>query len=202
MKTVFDNRFWQFMAKTADFVVLNLLFLLTCLPVITIGTSVSALFCVTIKEADTESAYLIKGYLSAWKKNFKEATPVWILHLALSFLFLFSFRFWYSLKTGLSAVICTVLAVLFFILILSMIYTYPLIARYKNTRRQTLKNSVLIPLSNPVPTAEILGVIVIAVTMNCFLKPFRILMLLIGFSFTSYCCSFIFLKLFRRLEQK
>lgn len=202
MKTVFDNRFWQFMAKTADFVVLNLLFLVTCLPVFTIGTSLSALYTVTIKEADTESAYLIKGYLSAWKRNFKEATPLWLLHLGLGFLFLFSFRFWYSLKTGLSAFICTVLAIACILLILSILYTYPLIARYKNTRRQTLKNSILIPLSSPVPTVELLAIFIFALAMSYFLKPFRILMLVIGFSFTAYCSSFILLKLFRRLESQ
>lgn len=202
MKTVFDNRFWQFMAKAADFIALNLLFTVTCLPVITIGTSLSALYSVTIKEADTESAYLIKGYLSAWKRNFKEATPVWLLHLGLIFLFLFSFRFWYSLKTGLSALICTVLAAASLVLVLSIVYTYPLIARYKNTRHQTLKNSILIPLSNPIPTVKILAILVFAVTMNYFLRPLRILTLLTGFSFTAYCCSFVFLKLFHHLEGK
>ena len=44
-----DNKFFTFMGKAADLILLNIIFLICCLPVVTIGASVTAMYYVTLK---------------------------------------------------------------------------------------------------------------------------------------------------------
>lgn len=39
-----DSKFFAVMSKIGDFIVLNILFVITCIPIITIGTSFCALY--------------------------------------------------------------------------------------------------------------------------------------------------------------
>ena len=42
-----DNPFWRFMSLVADLIILNLLFVLCSIPIITIGASTTALYTET-----------------------------------------------------------------------------------------------------------------------------------------------------------
>ena len=59
------------MSKAADIMILNMLFILTSLPIITIGTSLTALYSVSLKQSAGTSAYVAKEYFHAWKENFR-----------------------------------------------------------------------------------------------------------------------------------
>jgi len=58
------------------FVVLNLLYLMTCLPVVTIGVATSALYEVTFRYADEERGNLLRDYIAALRRNAAQATAV------------------------------------------------------------------------------------------------------------------------------
>ena len=49
------NPVLDFINTLCNYVILNLVFLITCLPVFTIGTALSSLYYVTLKEARGES---------------------------------------------------------------------------------------------------------------------------------------------------
>lgn len=84
MKNIFnlDNRFFTFMGKVADVMILNLLFIITSIPTITIGTSLTALYSVSLKQSSGTSSYIAKEYFFAWKTNFKQSTIMWIFSLS------------------------------------------------------------------------------------------------------------------------
>ena len=62
------------LSRAFDLAVLNLLFLLTCIPVFTVGAAVTALYDVMLKLVRDEEGALIKGYFGAFMENFKKAT--------------------------------------------------------------------------------------------------------------------------------
>ncbi len=62
------------LSRAFDLAVLNLLFLLTCIPVFTVGAAVTALYDVMLKLVRDEEGALIKGYFGAFSENFKKAT--------------------------------------------------------------------------------------------------------------------------------
>ena len=52
-----DNKFFTVMGRVADLIMLNVVFLICCLPIVTIGASLTALHYVTLKMARNEESY-------------------------------------------------------------------------------------------------------------------------------------------------
>ena len=73
-----ENGFFGFMNRIGDIVFLNVVFLITCIPVVTIGNSLIALYCVSLKMAKGEEGYVVRGYFKAFKDNFKKGIIVGI----------------------------------------------------------------------------------------------------------------------------
>ena len=78
-----ENKFFTFMGKVADLMALNLIFLITSLPVITLGASLTALSSVTLSMAKKRETYIFKMYWKIWKANLKRSTLLFLIAAAL-----------------------------------------------------------------------------------------------------------------------
>ena len=65
-----DNGFFRFMTRVADALILNLIFLITCIPVVTIGASYTAMYNYCLKAVNNEEGYIWKSYWKSFKTNF------------------------------------------------------------------------------------------------------------------------------------
>ena len=79
-----DNKFFTVMGRVADLIMLNVVFLICCLPIVTIGASLTALHYVTLKMARNEESYIIRSFFKSFKQNFKQSTLIWILMAAVA----------------------------------------------------------------------------------------------------------------------
>ena len=82
-----DSPLMTFLSKMADLMILNLLTLLCCLPIITAGDAMTALYYMTIKMVKNEECYIVKGYFKSFKENFKQATIIWLIALVVGIIF-------------------------------------------------------------------------------------------------------------------
>ena len=73
---------FRFLDRLWDLIVLNVLFIITCIPLFTVGAAISALYTVTMKGVRKEDSYIVRSYLSAFKENFKKSTILWLLMIA------------------------------------------------------------------------------------------------------------------------
>ena len=73
-----DGKFLETFNKITDLVTLNILWLLCCIPIITIGASTSALYQVTLQIAENRDSYITKEFFKAFRENFRQATIVWL----------------------------------------------------------------------------------------------------------------------------
>ena len=69
-----DNKILNMFSRIIDLILLNFLFLLTSIPIFTLGASMTALFSVSLKMVRNEESYIARNYFHAFKKNFKQAT--------------------------------------------------------------------------------------------------------------------------------
>ena len=76
---VIDSPVMKFLGRLGDIIILNLIFVVTSLPVITIGTALSALYAVAMKLARGEDPSILKEYMKAFKQNMKPATISWLI---------------------------------------------------------------------------------------------------------------------------
>ncbi len=193
-----DGQFYKVTTTIFQFTFLNILFLLSCLPLFTIGAATSALFEVTIRFADDERGELIIGYLQALRTNFMQATASFLLLLFPIVALIYSSLFWFSAETILASVFALLLTVAALYLFIVLVYCLALVGRYENSFKHTLKNAFLLPLSAPVRS---LGLALIPVTAFCMVILFpvvKMLLLIFGFSFVIYCSSFLLLSVFRK----
>lgn len=200
MKFRTDSPFFQFVSTLTDFIVLNLIFLITCIPVITTGAAVTALYSVTLKEARGEHGYFVRTYMNTFRESFKKSTIVFLIYFIIGSVLLFNIVFWLQIP-GITGNLFLILVTLLSLLhLVSAFYVFPLISRFENSLLQTIKNSLLIGLSNRFCTIVLLLLSAVACILMYFFSSFRIFMLIFGFAFCAYCASFFFTKVFQKYE--
>ena len=141
-----DGPVMQLITKIVYAVWLNILWVICCLPVFTVGASTTALFYVTLKIAKNEEGNITRAFFGAFKENFRQATVIWLILLGAGIVlgidgYIFYF-FWFesALWTFGTAVFMAVLAAYAIILM----YIFPLLARFDNTIWAMFKNSLMI----------------------------------------------------------
>ena len=80
-----NSPFMRSMAKVADIIILNFLFMLCCIPVITIGPAITALYSVTMKLVRDEEGGIVKEFFSSFRLNLKQGIVIHILFLVIAF---------------------------------------------------------------------------------------------------------------------
>lgn len=137
-----DSGFMRGLSRMTDIVLLNLLFILTSIPIVTIGASTSALYSVFFRWHRQEESGYVKAYFRAFARDFKEATLLWLAFVVFMAISLFDIWFFFYQAGPLSY-----LAVLFCFLGSIGLFTYSyaiiLVSLFQNSFRGTLKNALL-----------------------------------------------------------
>lgn len=201
-----DNVIVRALNKICDMVCLNILWLVCCIPVFTIGASTTALYTVMMKMVKNEEGYIFRGFFKAFKENFKQSTVMWIILCLLGIVCFIDYRV-AGLIAGTAGMVLRVIFFLFGFFILSVvIYVFPLTARYENTIRATFRNAMLLTIGRFPYTLLMVAVLVIAVLAslwNSVTLMFAIpLWFLIGGSLLAWINSFILWRVFRIFESE
>ncbi|NLG03098.1 MAG: YesL family protein [Clostridia bacterium] len=191
-----DSPLMSFLGKMADLLWLNILYILCCIPIITIGASTSALYYVTLKMSANEEGYITKSFFKSFKQNFKQATIIWLMMLVVGAVIFVDFRFLSMNETPFGKAIFIALCIICVLLAFVSVYIFPLLAKFDNTIKNSLKNALLISIRHfPYTIVLIVGMIVPFILIFLIMRLLPLLFLF-AFSFTAYYCSFIFKKIF------
>ena len=152
-----DSKFMEIFGRITDLVLLNLLFLITCLPVFTIGAAIPALYTMCFRLMREEYSGIVKSYFRSFKDNFKQATLIWLLLLVLVVPALYYFILLFRLEGILrySAFVFVLIAV---VGLMTASYVFPWISQFENTTVQSLKNALILSISRLPRTAAILAI--------------------------------------------
>lgn len=194
MKTTLANPVLDFINTLCNFVVLNLVFLISCLPVITIGTALSSLYYVTLREARGEYGYLVRTYIKEFRKNLKSGTAAFAVLFVIGAVILFNLAFWFNLGGIPAAVITGLMAVGAIVWLFTFTYTFPLIARFNNSTKQTLINAFCLMMSNVKATLALLLIYVMVLFLCVFLAPMKLMMVLFSALPSLLTASLLYLK--------
>ena len=74
-----NNFFFRFMGKLFDTVALSIVYVLVCIPIVTIGPATSALYYSTVKSIRRDRSYPIKEFFKAFKRDFKQSFIVGLI---------------------------------------------------------------------------------------------------------------------------
>ena len=201
-----DNPVMEFIAKIFDLVILNLIFIFSCVPIITIGASTSALSYVTLKMVRGEDPYIWRNFWKSFRQNFKQGTLVWIFSI-LIFIFLgMDFYIINSQNTSLFAVVRILLWIVCAAALSVFLYVFPVISHFACTTKQALKNALLMTFGHLPYTLMMLALAGLLLFLcSSSSKLFAMIVVLsgiCGFSVVSFVYSIMFDRIFQKYESE
>lgn len=197
-----DNKFFTIMNRVGDLIILNIVFLVCSIPLITIGASATALYYVTLKMTRNEESYLVRSFFKSFKENFKQSTLIWVILLAALFLLRADFIITDAVSGSLISVFRYLLMVVAFFVAMVLLYIFPLQAKFENTLKNTFRNALLMSIRHLPST--LLMLVITTVPMGITLSvPIVFLYgllvwILLGFSLTALINSRFLVKIFDR----
>lgn len=158
VKEVFqqDNPLNAVMTKIFDLIVLNILWLVCCVPIITIGASSTALYYMTLKMVRNQESGIVKGFFKSFRKNFRQSVPVTLLLLLFVGILVTDFHILGNSGQKGNSVMYGVCITILIMGSAVFSYTFPLLAKFENTVRNTILNAAKIAVTHMKQTAVIL----------------------------------------------
>ena len=156
-KLNFDNPFFHFMGHLGDVVLLNLLWVLCCVPIVTAGASTTALLAVARKMAAGEEYRVWRGFFQALRQNWRQTALLWLILAAAGALFLADVFLAYqmpgvegNLLRGTGIGLCLVW-------LTAAGNAFALVARYEYTPGRVLRDALYLATQRPLSALTTIG---------------------------------------------
>ena len=189
------------MSKVADLCILNIICVVCCIPVITAGASITAMYYVTLKMVRNEEAYIIRSFFKSFKQNFKQATIINLIMLLIGLVLYVDLNVSKAMQGGAGQIFHVIFMAVVLIYFILFLYVYPVLARFYNTIKNTIKNALFMAIRH-LPYTVVMVLIAVCPLLLLLVKSYQIqstlfvLFLLMGFALIAYCNSYFLAKIF------
>lgn len=196
-----ESPIFVFLSRMADLMILNVVFLITCIPIVTIGAAWSSLYYVTLKMIRNEESYIVRSYFKSFKQNFKQSTLMWIIVLILGFLLYMDLRIMTVMESSAgSNVIRIGIYMLGLVGIFVLQYLFPLVAKFFNSTKNMFRNAFLMAIRH-LPQTVVMAVIstgsVILTFLNGWTLTYGLLIwIMVGFALVAMANSWFLVRIF------
>lgn len=200
-----DNFLMRFCEKVLDIVTVNLLFVVSCLPIVTIGVAKISLYQTIFEVKGSRRVPVFKTYIRAFKQNLKLGLQLGLLELGIFLISVVDLSlFWGQTGLGFQLIKAICLGILIF-LTLVMLASYPIAARYDLTWKEVLQKGLLLVSFNFVWFFLMLAIILLII-MLLYLSGFTLVLggsafLLFGFGLLAFCQAGLMEKLFAKYQE-
>ncbi|MDE5697469.1 MAG: DUF624 domain-containing protein [Lachnospiraceae bacterium] len=195
-----DSPLMNFLNKVADIMILNLLFLVFSIPVFTIGAAFSAAYYMGFKMVKNEETYIVRGFWKAFKENFKQGTAIWLILLVVFGVLVADYRIIAYSGIEFAQWIRIAMTTVTVVVLMGVVFMFPLQARFINPVKNTIKNAFLMALSH-LPTAFLLVVVyAVPLVFLYFVPQILPVIIVMGFGLVIYIKSFLLLRVFKKYE--
>lgn len=195
-----DSPIMKFLTRMADLMILNVLGIVCCLPVITIGASLTATHYISLKLIRGEEGYIVRGFFESFKENFKQATIVWMIIIAVALLVAGDILIINNSGIEFHVVLKTVIIIAGVLIACTFLYVFAILAKFDNTIMNTIKNALFMSL-HQFPKTVLMVVFHVVPPAAFILIPQSIpVVLMFGFILPVYLSALLYNKFFRKLE--
>lgn len=204
MRNIFnmDNGFFRAMGRLADLMILNLLFILFSLPIVTIGASATAMHYVTLKMAANEEGYVFRSFWKSFRQNFLQATVIWVAMLVVGFVLGLDLSILNRADGSFNKILLVLISAITLLYIMVLIYVFPLLSRFENKITITIRNAFIIAIADFPRTflmmVLVIGAVILTIWNNFTFWYGLLFWLLCGFALIAFANSFFFNKIFRK----
>lgn len=203
-----DSKFWHFATLVADFILLNLLFIVLCIPVVTIGPAVSALIHTTLKLSEDENRTIIKPFWNEFKRDITKKMVLWIVYLVLIAAMVYMVQFYWNFANN-NVDLFRIFGFMLFVLsalilvttIVASIIGLAMTTKYFSPIKRLIKNSYLLIIVMPFQSLIMTSAFVIATIFFIYqTAPVFFFFLVIGFAGLAYTFAPLIREIFTKIK--
>ena len=199
-----DGPVFRFLETVANLLLLNLLCLVCCLPVITIGPALTANYYVALKLVRKEETSIFRNFFHSFRQNFKQGLLLGVGVMLLAAILLTDLQvltYLTAIPEAASKVLIVVIGLFLLILAMISVYLFAVLAQFENTIKDLIKwSAILVVRHLPV---TLISLVIAALPVLCmifipalFLQTVMPIMLLIGFAGIAYLQSYFYARVF------
>lgn len=197
-----DTPFFRLMSMIGDLMLLNLMWIVFSLPVITIGASTTALLYTGMKLARGRDGYVVSNFWKSFKLNLKQSTVIWLLLLLFGGALGYAGWFWMNRESGISRILAVLAIGLAILYLIELMFVFAVQAKFTNTIMNTMKNALVMGIQNfPITILCIVGVGLLA-GLNYTFFVANILTLVIGVGALGWVLGMLYNLAFRKYLPK
>ena len=199
-----------FLTRFADIMILNILFLVTCLPVITMGVAWTSMYYVALKiiqDEKNEEISVLKSYFHSFKQNLLQGIEIWVLALLFGSILLLDVRIIAGMEAQtLRTVLFVATGTVVLLFVLTLQFVFPYLSRFSTKFLTTIKNAALMTIAQ-FPRAILMIVITAVAVWLTLLNKYTIytgifFWMSVGFSTIALIKTKMFVRIFKGIEQK
>ena len=164
-----ENKVFSTLSKVFDMIVIGLVWILLCIPIITIGPATTALYYTIVKVIRRERSYLFKEFWRSFKLNFKQGIVVSIIFVVFAFIMYVDFRFLneaveesYKYRSVLYGVYLVVIVMAVFL----FLYVFPILSRFTVSTKQLFKWAFLLSVRHFVSTFLMTAILAVFIVLS------------------------------------
>lgn len=197
-----DSPFMQAMNKVADLMILNLLTVVCMIPLITAGAALTAMHYQVLKIVRDEECYVVKGYFKAFRENFIQSTAIWLILLVIGLILGGDFYIMYVTETEYHMIFKAVLGAVAIFALFTLIYVFPVQAKFANPVLRTLKNALAMSILQAPKSILMLVLYLIPMVLMVFAPSIFPLIMLFGMTVPAFLSAKLYNKFFLKLEDR
>lgn len=194
-----DSKFMRAMSRIGDLLVLNFFFLLCCVPIVTIGAAVTAMYTVCFRFGTEREHGVIGAFFRSFRDNFRQATALWLLVLLCGGTAAVNTVLFYGLA-GPVRYGFVLFAILFVLVVLAAGYLFPLVSQFSNNSKSVLRNALILslgylPRSLVTAALNVFPFVLLLTDLYYFLQA-AFIWVALYFSAAAYLNTFLLKKVF------
>lgn len=197
-----DNAFFTFMGRVADLLLLNILWLICCIPILTIGPSTAALYYTALKIVRKEDSYVWRMFFHSFRQNLRQGICLTLIFLGVGLLLMVDMRICSAMTGSMGQILTAAFWFLSLLFLILLSYTFPVLAQFENSLMDTLKNALLMALCH-LPYTFLILIVNLVPILLFFFSPYYFFMsiplwMFLGIAVLAWVNCHLFVKIFAR----
>jgi len=200
-----ESSFWQFISKLGWAVLFNIVFIVTSLPIISIGASYTALLTVMQNVVKDEKSGYIKLYFKAFVYNFIPSTIIWVISACVCIIWYLDLSYFGSLGTIYGNVAFGISLCLMILSLMYILTIFAVQAKFEGTLKETFQRAFMILTKDFIfvlIAAVFFVVIIVGITYSVIVRNVFSWMVIIMFGLNGLILSYIYNKIFKKYVEE
>ncbi len=197
-----ESPLMQGLSKFADLMWLNILTILCCIPIFTMGASFTAMHYMALKIVRNEECYITQGFFKSFKENFRQATVIWVMILVAVTIIATDLYILGDSTALFSIIVRIVILAAALLILLTATCVFPVLAKFANTTPLILRSAFIMSVLQLPKTLLIIVANIAPFLLGYCVTAVIPIVIMYCFSAPAFLAALLYNKFFKNLEEK